>query len=183
MLKNVEFYLSLDKENIMVENIETNSISHLKEISFGDIKAIDIEIKKNYTETYNCLCAKFGDQYHSAFARVYQFIACNLGSRDGIVDIDEDGNFHLEKTSCPIRHRCKDNFCTPKITSDLSKRELEVIDLFVKGMCKEEIGERLFISANTVHNHINNIYQKLDFVGKSHPDRLLMVYGLKRNNN
>ena len=44
---------------------------------------------------------------------------------------------------------------------DLSSREIEVLERFVKGMTKNEIAEELFISCSTVNTHIKNIYSKL----------------------
>jgi DNA-binding CsgD family transcriptional regulator len=43
----------------------------------------------------------------------------------------------------------------------LSKREQEILGLILQGLSYREIQERLFISVNTVKNHIYNIYQKL----------------------
>jgi len=42
----------------------------------------------------------------------------------------------------------------------LSRREMEVIHLFSRGLSYDEIGARLFISKLTVHTHIKNIYRK-----------------------
>lgn len=44
---------------------------------------------------------------------------------------------------------------------NLTEREREIILLIVKGNSNQEIGKQLFISANTVKNHIYNIYKKL----------------------
>ena len=43
----------------------------------------------------------------------------------------------------------------------LTKREDEILKLLSKGFLYKEIGEQLFISADTVHNHIRHIYEKL----------------------
>lgn len=43
----------------------------------------------------------------------------------------------------------------------LSDRELQVLDLLGTGMTAKEIGEKLFVSANTVRTHIRHIYEKL----------------------
>jgi DNA-binding CsgD family transcriptional regulator len=43
----------------------------------------------------------------------------------------------------------------------LSRRELEVAHYLTRGMSNDEIGERLYISRQTVHTHIKNIYRKL----------------------
>jgi DNA-binding NarL/FixJ family response regulator len=43
----------------------------------------------------------------------------------------------------------------------LSEREREVLDLLCTGLSAKAIGERLFVSANTVRTHIRHIYEKL----------------------
>lgn len=44
----------------------------------------------------------------------------------------------------------------------ISKREIEIIELIIDGKSNNEITEILFISYNTVKNHISNIYDKLN---------------------
>ncbi|MFL6132236.1 MAG: response regulator [Nocardioidaceae bacterium] len=46
---------------------------------------------------------------------------------------------------------------TPKLTD----RELEVLKLVAQGLNNREIAKRLFISENTVKNHVRNILEKL----------------------
>jgi DNA-binding CsgD family transcriptional regulator len=43
----------------------------------------------------------------------------------------------------------------------LSRRELDVIYYLTRGLSDDEIGEKLYISRQTVHTHIKNIYKKL----------------------
>jgi DNA-binding NarL/FixJ family response regulator len=43
----------------------------------------------------------------------------------------------------------------------LTERELEVLRLVAKGMNNRKIAEKLFISENTVKNHVRNILEKL----------------------
>ncbi|MCP8967246.1 response regulator transcription factor [Ectobacillus ponti] len=43
----------------------------------------------------------------------------------------------------------------------LTKREKDIVKLLMQGKNNQEIGEALFISPNTVKNHITNIYAKL----------------------
>ncbi|MCP5063446.1 MAG: response regulator transcription factor [Ignavibacteriae bacterium] len=49
----------------------------------------------------------------------------------------------------------------------LSNRELEVLQLIVDGLDNNEIAEKLFISIQTVRNHIRHIYEKLHVHSKS----------------
>src|SRR5919199_2314910 len=43
----------------------------------------------------------------------------------------------------------------------LTDRELEVLKLVARGMNNRDIGQELFISENTVKNHVRNILEKL----------------------
>jgi NarL family two-component system response regulator LiaR len=48
----------------------------------------------------------------------------------------------------------------------LSERELEVLKLMSSGLLYKEIAEQLFISGNTVKNHLKSIYKKLHVQNK-----------------
>jgi DNA-binding CsgD family transcriptional regulator len=50
-----------------------------------------------------------------------------------------------------------------KIIGDpkLTKREYEVVQLLAKGMTRDEIAKKLFISEETVKMHIKNLYKKI----------------------
>jgi pimeloyl-ACP methyl ester carboxylesterase len=52
-------------------------------------------------------------------------------------------------------------------TSELSAREIDVLELIAAGLTNEAIGERLSISVRTVERHVTNIYAKLRLSGKS----------------
>jgi DNA-binding CsgD family transcriptional regulator len=43
----------------------------------------------------------------------------------------------------------------------LSRRELDIIYYLIRGLSDNEIGEKLYISRQTVHTHTKNIYKKL----------------------
>ena len=53
------------------------------------------------------------------------------------------------------------------LTEPLSSRETEIVNLLARGMFNREIGERLFISENTVKFHLKNIYAKLGVKSRS----------------
>lgn len=50
-----------------------------------------------------------------------------------------------------------------KIINDtkLTRREYEVLQLLAKGMTRDEIADKLFISDETVKMHIKNSYKKI----------------------
>jgi DNA-binding NarL/FixJ family response regulator len=50
----------------------------------------------------------------------------------------------------------------PTPATSLSQREVEVLQMFADGCSTVEVGQRLYISAKTVKNHLASIYEKLD---------------------
>lgn len=55
----------------------------------------------------------------------------------------------------------------PTDLSDLSERELEVLEHVAAGMSNEQIADRLYLSTRTVERHLSNVYAKLRLSGKS----------------
>ncbi len=53
-------------------------------------------------------------------------------------------------------------FLKPDKTTDLTEREVDVLNLIAKGSSNQEISDELCISLNTVKTHIKNIFQKLE---------------------
>jgi len=53
----------------------------------------------------------------------------------------------------------KEEFVTK---TGISDRELEVLELIVKGSSNQEIADQLFLSVSTVKTHISNIFLKLE---------------------
>jgi NarL family two-component system response regulator LiaR len=45
---------------------------------------------------------------------------------------------------------------------DISKRELEVLELMASGLSNQEIADKLFVSLNTIKTHTSNLFLKLD---------------------
>jgi pimeloyl-ACP methyl ester carboxylesterase len=55
----------------------------------------------------------------------------------------------------------------PAPTSDLSPRELEVLEMVAAGLDNEAIAARLYLSVRTVERHLSNVYAKMGVSGKS----------------
>ncbi len=45
---------------------------------------------------------------------------------------------------------------------ELSKRELEILDLLARGHSNQEIASTLFVSVSTVKTHLQHVFEKLD---------------------
>ncbi len=45
---------------------------------------------------------------------------------------------------------------------ELSKREMEILNLLAEGHSNQEIAAKLFVSLSTVKTHIQNLFEKLD---------------------
>ncbi|MDH3517377.1 MAG: response regulator transcription factor [Acidimicrobiia bacterium] len=56
-----------------------------------------------------------------------------------------------------LKHRETNHLRRPALTG----RELEVLECVASGLTSRQIGEKLFISENTVKNHVRNILDKL----------------------
>jgi two-component system, NarL family, response regulator DegU len=50
----------------------------------------------------------------------------------------------------------------PDAPTQVSAREIEVLQLIAEGASPPEVAERLFISVKTVKNHLSSIYEKLE---------------------
>ncbi|MBX5467439.1 MAG: response regulator transcription factor [Firmicutes bacterium] len=62
--------------------------------------------------------------------------------------------------------------------SSLTAREIEVLKLVGEGASNREIASRLFISENTVKNHLRNILQKLHFENRVQAAAYAIRHGL-----
>jgi pimeloyl-ACP methyl ester carboxylesterase len=55
----------------------------------------------------------------------------------------------------------------PALISDLSARELEVMELVAAGLPNDAIASNLYLSVRTVERHLSNVYAKLGVSGKA----------------
>ena len=80
--------------------------------------------------------------------------------RDAIHAVYEKGAYINTRTLQAIQGKMEGKVKTPKAHENLSKREVEVLQLICQQLTSEEIGEKLFISVKTVNGHRNNLLQK-----------------------
>lgn len=176
-----EIYWNTNSDMLLLEELKSGTTTRYDQLPRAFINMMDQKISQSYPDQYHELCQIIGEGPAFAYGRVFQFSACNFSTKDGNPDVDDDGNFILERVSCPIRHICKRITCKCQITGNLSEREIQVIKLFASGFSEDELANRLFISKATVHNHITHIYAKLGYTGENNPDRHLVAYAFKNN--
>ena len=66
------------------------------------------------------------------------------------------------------------------VRSALTQRELEILEMVVRGLTNKQIGNALQISENTARNHINSIIRKLDVSGRTEAATAAIQQGLVR---
>ncbi|HEX6771425.1 MAG TPA: response regulator transcription factor [Acidobacteriaceae bacterium] len=66
------------------------------------------------------------------------------------------------------------------VRSTLTQRELEILEMVVRGLTNKQIGHALQISENTARNHINSIIRKLDVSGRTEAATAAIQQGLVR---
>jgi DNA-binding NarL/FixJ family response regulator len=64
------------------------------------------------------------------------------------------------------------------ITSKLTEREVEVLNLLAKGLSNEDIAKQLFLSQGTVRNHITSIVAKLGVSDRTQAAIIAIQHGL-----
>jgi len=57
-------------------------------------------------------------------------------------------------------------YLKPNAYSELTPRELEVLELIDEGLTNQAIAEKLYIEVGTVKNHVHNILNKLDVASR-----------------
>jgi two-component system response regulator DegU len=65
-----------------------------------------------------------------------------------------------------------------EVFAELTRREIEVLELLGKGLRNKDIAARLFLSEKTVKNHISNIFMKLHVNDRTEAALLAARHGL-----
>lgn len=174
MERGVEFYIYESelwcKYSDGRNEIFDESNTELIQFVLGKIRDCYPQAYEALSEYYNNSAANVG---YFQYVIVRRFINCNFSSLDAtsidIEDIGIDGRFNFEKVPCPLRCECKmcGIVCTPKFNSSLSQQELRIGKMWIDGMGKDDIATKLYLSPETVNNHIRNIYAKLNINSKT----------------
>ena len=94
----------------------------------------------------------------------------NAGVRQGLFDGDA-----VEAVLGAAGHRVRRRRERP---GGLTARELEVLELLVRGLSNKEIAERLVISRKTAGSHVEHIYSKIGVSNRAQASLFAMKHGL-----
>jgi len=165
MLKSIEFDGLPDGE-AEVRQLGVDVFT-LKETNYDFINEFNETMKIKKPFAYKQLHIRYikskDNKTYYAFLICRGFIKCNFLMHDNKLDIDENGNWHCEFILCPRTGECDDCglICNSPDRYEISEKEINVLRLIVDGNSNEQIAEKLYLSANTVHNHRNNMLTKL----------------------
>jgi DNA-binding NarL/FixJ family response regulator len=65
----------------------------------------------------------------------------------------------------------------PELEQELTHREREVLQLISQGLGNREIGQRLFLSEETVKSHVKSLLEKLQARSRAHAVTLGFQHG------
>lgn len=161
----VEFYI-YNEELWFIKDDGTNQA--LAEKDTEVIQELLSTIRERYPEAYKALAKEYQKSAlnvpYYQYLIVRRFCKCNFGKLDTTkYDIDNLGRFNFEKVECPLRGECKYDgvICNPKFNSKLSQSEERVMKLIYQGLSKEEVGDKLCLSPNTIKQHVKSAYCKM----------------------
>ena len=161
-MKSIELYTYNDEVWFRKGDVSEK----LTENHFDMIDKLIDKLVEFYPEAYKALEKEYKNINNRRFKNyriVARFCKCNFGNIDNVLDVDSRGKFRFERVSCPMRSECKlENVCcNPKFNSNISDAEFRVLQLLYKGLTKEEISDKLYLSASTVKNHIYNAFARI----------------------
>ena len=164
-MKNLEFH-SYDDE-IWCKYPD----GHMQIITEHDIDFINElydMIKEFHSEAFSLLQEIYDNSkpnlLYYKYVIVKRFIKCNFSKLDTtFLDIDSFGNTNYERVDCPLRGECQyeGKICMPIYNNVLTEREKKIALLWYQGLTKEEIAKEVYLSFDTINNHIRRIYSKL----------------------
>lgn len=157
---------------------DTEGHNEIVDYSMMDmLNKILAKVKECYPEAYMALEERYKasapNKIYYKYIMAKRFIKCNFAQLDSTyIDIEEIGGqiiMNFERTDCPLRDECKYDgvICSPRFETSLTARELSIAKLWYQGLEKAEIAGMLYVSPETINNHIRNIYKKLDIHDKA----------------
>ena len=133
-----------------------------------------IELTKRINEKYNNIKV-LGVSMHTNILLIKQLLVSGANGYVSKTSSFEEMSLAILEVNKGNRYICKDvkDFITNQVISEqdsdpsfkinqLTKRELEIVNMIKDGYSSKEIAEKLYISKRTVEVHRYNIFRKLD---------------------
>ena len=133
-----------------------------------------IELTKRINEKYNNIKV-LGVTMHTNILLIKQLLVSGANGYVSKTSSFEEMSLAILEVNKGNRYICKDvkDFITNQVISEqdsdpsfkinqLTKRELEIVNMIKDGYSSKEIAEKLYISKRTVEVHRYNIFRKLD---------------------
>lgn len=107
-------------------------------------------------------------------AHIFQIFILSMGILHRVKKLHKEHTYYREEIQRYLKNRptekqekkqrvqVEDVFASLQEQFNLSEREIEVLKLLTEGLTNQQIGEKLYLSSNTVKFHIRNIYLKMD---------------------
>ena len=183
-MKRIEFFTDPRTGEAMFQVVGETTARQLTETDREVIEELLRISETFYPDQYAALCEEYAassrnPRYYD-FLRARRIANCCFGSNESHPDIDEHGNCQFEDVPCPRKAECKYYriICHPSISTALSDREKQVMEMIFHNRQAEEIADSLFLSIHTVRNHRKNALKKLglhsteEFIDFAHRIRL-----------
>lgn len=170
----LEFYIfedelwckSTDGTNALVDESSTEIVS----LILNKVRAC---FPKAFEALQRCYEKSSLNPRYYQYLMAKRFCKCNFAPLDptafDVEKLAKGGVFNFEKVSCPLRGECmfEGVICEPEFDNKLSSAEKRVMKMYYFGKDKNEIAEVLFLSPNTIKNHIKSAYMKLGVHNKA----------------
>ena len=173
-MKEVEFYSYDDEVWYRDSDEHTEPLTeHSREVIDTMFDTIRSEYPEAFEKMSQIYKANEPNVIYYKYVVVKRFVKCNFSKVDTTyIDIESfggQGRMNFEKVDCPLRGECpfEDIICRPRFSSKLTSRELEVARHWYEGRTMSEIAEKMYLSYDTINNHIRRINNKLGVHSKA----------------
>jgi DNA-binding CsgD family transcriptional regulator len=148
---------------------QNSPISELfAEKNLKNVLAMPLLYKQQLVASINCARNNkaFSDSELQKCLHLARLLSSSLAAHENDIRSKENTNMYYEILEDVIsdkinKHTMVENF------SFLSPRECEVFEELLKGLTNKEMGEKLFVSENTIKQHLKNIYNKFGVQSRS----------------
>lgn len=167
---------SADGESALEEIPSLKPRLVLMDINLGGINGIEVIkiLKKSCPETLFMMCTIYEEDekiFEALKAGANGYILKKTAPSkllEALKELHQGGAPMSSQIARKVVRAFQEKTTTEKenLLDDLSKREIEILEMLSKGLQYKEIATQMFISQETVRKHVYNIYEKLHVSNK-----------------